>query len=926
MTLEDSGELITCAVTLSNAHSPGFPFHALLGRLACLIPAGNIGFRLNLLSAAAGAFGALALMRLVLLTGGALGFPSRSFRIGELAAVAVLVVSPTFWWQSSITEKYQVFVALFAWSLLLLHQLGRGGTARIFLSVFFLWGIAFGWHYQAIYLVLPLAWALWRVPGPRSRVLAAFFATLPLAARFLYVPVRAASGPPVNWGVPDSLPRLLDYASFLAYRSERFLFGGSGAGAGWMETLVRLRAHAIEVPWGELGPALVFAAAGFWAVWRGDRRTAVGAMAVVGVNVAITVNYRTSHFALYDLPFLLVLAALAGVGFAWMAHRWSRAAALALAAALAVAGAWRHAPFAMRDRDYFAQDHLRNLLACAPPGSLVVTDNDTWLFPLWYAENVEPLSGVHPVYTRQIGCAQPDGKMLDGRLGGRTAGLRLMQYGPAILRELGKAAAPAAVCCDGFSVLAPSQGVEWRGILLEIGRSGGNLPFDDPLSRMRAGARAVARLPRDAHSRMRPGGRTGRVRQAHLPFDGDGGRLAGRLLLRSMAELEGVSAAPGGLYSVSSLRMAPAPLLMGRLHRGLMEWTVSDFYARGFLAQAGLALEAGRPGAASRLVSLAARIQGRMPEVHELAGRVAFALGKLDEAEAEWRKALKLAGGGLPEACLGLSRLAGRRGNQRESLDQLWKAAALLAGPGDPLVQEGDRLRRAGLVSGASQACRRAVADGFAHRAALLLDVTRPAEARAEIRQALEWDSPSAATRFQVGRLAFIEERFADALREFTAARARDPGLPSIADVVERTRAAVAWQAKLPEVEAALAARPGDPASLCDAGNAAWHLGRSVAAERLYRSALAKSPGYARAWNNLGSALVDQRRMDEAILAYRNAVRADPRYAEAMANLGAVYLGMGDHVGALEWSGKALAVDPGNEAARGIGEAAGGRH
>ena len=50
----DCGEFITTAYTLGIPHPPGAPFYTLLGRIFSLLPFGEIAFRVNLLSAAAG--------------------------------------------------------------------------------------------------------------------------------------------------------------------------------------------------------------------------------------------------------------------------------------------------------------------------------------------------------------------------------------------------------------------------------------------------------------------------------------------------------------------------------------------------------------------------------------------------------------------------------------------------------------------------------------------------------------------------------------------------------------------------------------------------------------------------------------------------------------------------------------------------------
>src|SRR5690242_19949059 len=60
---EDGPELLACAAVLGNTHEPGYPLHALLGRLALALPVGGPAFRVNLLTAACGAGAAVLLGR-----------------------------------------------------------------------------------------------------------------------------------------------------------------------------------------------------------------------------------------------------------------------------------------------------------------------------------------------------------------------------------------------------------------------------------------------------------------------------------------------------------------------------------------------------------------------------------------------------------------------------------------------------------------------------------------------------------------------------------------------------------------------------------------------------------------------------------------------------------------------------------------------
>ena len=96
---EDSGELIVSAAMLDIAHPPGYPLHTLLGKLfTILIPFGNIGWRVNLLSAFFGA-ATIALTYLLIKK------LTKNDYI-SMAGALILGFSDIFWSQSIRTETY----------------------------------------------------------------------------------------------------------------------------------------------------------------------------------------------------------------------------------------------------------------------------------------------------------------------------------------------------------------------------------------------------------------------------------------------------------------------------------------------------------------------------------------------------------------------------------------------------------------------------------------------------------------------------------------------------------------------------------------------------------------------------------------------------------------------------------------------------
>lgn len=156
--LDDTGELVTCALTLGNAHPPGYPWHAMLGKLSILLPVGSPAFRINLLSAACGAAAAFVLWKL-------LADLAERFRLQTvvvcLTGASAFAFSRTAWGQSSIAEVYALLLVLFACAATALLRAALTRENRTLLVAAYLSGLTLSHHLMGLYLLLPLGWLLW---------------------------------------------------------------------------------------------------------------------------------------------------------------------------------------------------------------------------------------------------------------------------------------------------------------------------------------------------------------------------------------------------------------------------------------------------------------------------------------------------------------------------------------------------------------------------------------------------------------------------------------------------------------------------------------------------------------------------------------------------------------------------------------------
>ena len=182
----DSAKLSSAAYNLGVAHGTGYPLYLLLGKLFTYLPIGDIGYRLNLMSAvfASATIGVIYLLALQV---------SRRVLI-SVAAAGSLAFSYYFWAAAVVAEVYSLHAFLTATTIYLLLRWQRSGNPRLLYAAGFVWGLSFGNHMSTVLLAPAFAYLV--VSGLRSgrlkygnlMVLALCF--LPTLAIYAYLPLR----------------------------------------------------------------------------------------------------------------------------------------------------------------------------------------------------------------------------------------------------------------------------------------------------------------------------------------------------------------------------------------------------------------------------------------------------------------------------------------------------------------------------------------------------------------------------------------------------------------------------------------------------------------------------------------------------------------------------------------------------------------
>lgn len=428
----DAGEMCAASWTLGVAHPTSYPLYILLGRAMRLFPLGNFAYRLNLLSAVAGAAAAALI---------AFWARGRRGSAAALAGAAWLALNPAFWAVSQVSEMYSLWVLSAAVLMILAQESGEDASERLWPGFCFLAGLLLGnrldlllWAPGLLWLALrrrPLAagedglWgaaALLAVPaavalsGSKTPMALLVIGTLLLRSRaegfwrragtasiaglaglsvYLFLPVRSASAPFLDWNHPALFSNFLDsllrtrYGGTLDLISRRYAIGEL-----FFDNMRLWGAHL----WDAFGPAgLAAAVAGAAYGFLQDRGRWLGRAACwwwSGPVFLFLANLPPNphaaaivepHYLLSDA--VLVFWAVDGVGLLAFPRP---ALAWAMAAAAVAWPLWRGVPARMDRRSDFAlADFVSNVLGAAPPDSVVVAKKDVQLYALWHAQTVE---------------------------------------------------------------------------------------------------------------------------------------------------------------------------------------------------------------------------------------------------------------------------------------------------------------------------------------------------------------------------------------------------------------------------------------------------------------------------------------------------------------------------------------------------------
>ena len=163
----DCGEFIACSYTMSVPHPPGSPLYLLLGKMFSMIPFGDVGWRVNLISVIVSAFSVvilyLTIVRLVRLYRGAESSTLDALIVYGGAAIGALTYAFTHshWFNAVEAEVYAislfftavVFYLILRWA----DEADNPVSDRLLLIIAYFMGLAIGVHLLNILAIPAIA-------------------------------------------------------------------------------------------------------------------------------------------------------------------------------------------------------------------------------------------------------------------------------------------------------------------------------------------------------------------------------------------------------------------------------------------------------------------------------------------------------------------------------------------------------------------------------------------------------------------------------------------------------------------------------------------------------------------------------------------------------------------------------------------------
>lgn len=321
----DSGELASVATTLGIAHPTGYPLFSLLGRIVVMAPMGSEEITLlNLFGSVVTSLAVVFFFKCAVRMQALVIRREERSILGDLlpalAGSLVFGLSTTVWTQSAVIEVYALhLLLLLAMLSTFLNAMSdvRADSTEVPRGLFlasFLLGLGFANHMTTILIVPALLFLYARTWGLQreglillGKLLLFFLLGLSL---YLYLPLRAASRPVMDWGHPVLFEKFFWHVSGKQYRS--WIFSGFESAGN------QFRYFTSNLPTEFHWVACVAALLGILYLFRRNRKLLYFLGIAGGTCLFYSINYDIHDIDSYFLLVYVVMGFLVIFGFEYL--------------------------------------------------------------------------------------------------------------------------------------------------------------------------------------------------------------------------------------------------------------------------------------------------------------------------------------------------------------------------------------------------------------------------------------------------------------------------------------------------------------------------------------------------------------------------------------------------------------------------------
>ena len=397
--LGDSGELTAAAFSLGIPHGSGYPLYTLLGKLFCLIPLGNVGFRMNLMSA----FFASASLWLVY----SLVHRITASKLAAFVGALLLAFVSEFWFQTVAAEVYALHVFFVILLMRLLWWWDERREFSCLMTIVFVTGISFGNHLQTVMLAPAVLFLVLSADKktlfePKNIVILSIVFILALSI-YVYLPIRTEAGAAIHWGDPNSLGRFLAQVSGRTHRAV-YVFNETP-----LEYLIRTK-ETLWFVWSQFGVVVLLSLWGWLVLAAARWRVFFVLVIVFDFAYAIFLNTISLEITPFVLPTIVILTVLAGVGISDLLKRLEAFSPVGRGSRKVIKAAFCLIPAVFlslnygvcnQSRNYTAYEHALNIFRTTGNGDILLLEGDNNLFPVIYGRIVERMREDDLLFDRQ---------------------------------------------------------------------------------------------------------------------------------------------------------------------------------------------------------------------------------------------------------------------------------------------------------------------------------------------------------------------------------------------------------------------------------------------------------------------------------------------------------------------------------------------